>query len=65
MHCALNMHRLCMVHVSQTGNLQDHIGSEFLALSSCSQQYYLEPLCESQLHKVALDSFKNTTAFVD
>lgn len=55
---------MCMVHVSQTDNLQDHIGSEFLAVSSCSQQDYLESLCESQLHKVALDSFKNTTAFV-
>lgn len=54
-----------MAHVPQTDNLQDHTGSEFLAVSTCSQQYYLESLCESQLHKVALDSFKNTTAFVD
>lgn len=60
---SLNMRR--HVHVYQINNLQDPVGSEFLAMSSCSQQYNLEPFCESQLHKVALYSFKNTTAFVD
>jgi len=46
-------------------NLQDPVASEFLAVSSCAQQHYLEPLHESQLHKVALDSCKNTSVFVD
>lgn len=57
------MHR--HAHAYLIGNLQHPVGFEFLSRSSCSQQYYLEPLRESQLHKVALDSFENATAFVD
>lgn len=52
-------------HAYLIGNLQHPVGFEFLSRSSCSQQEYLEPLDESRLHKVALDSFENTTAFED